>query len=325
MGKRPKQALAGNSYFTFDGSVATSWSVGVTQGTLGEMPVQAIGFFDTRPWEGRPRESVGDRDWEAHTTKAHQGNLTFRAVLYPNDNLFGASMQADASFWRNASLSLIIGAFDAPFGRQIGAINEDPTSVAGSATTASLPLRQVWMGPNIMPNLASGNVVEVDLLRWSYGARYVAVWLKSFWVRQATINGRAVAWELWDVPAKDWTKGVWTVTWPARTIVDGPFVIPTDANTIFRWGPFDGAALRRYGVVNGGPVGITVNLEEHVGVGSITTSAAVASLGDTVLPLAAASLAGIGASHTTIHATNTVLTGAVSGPVLVSVAGGGGL
>jgi len=243
--------------FTFISGTSTPYAAGVgAPGTLGQSPQTPLGIYDTRPWEGRPKGNVSNKDWKRNTTAAPGGELVIRLVRHPTDAQGSVFFQpGETDYQRNAATSLLIGAFDELDGDQFGNQNDPPTG----APQRDVAGKAVRMGPNITPLLQGTGVAEVDLLAWAGGARFVSVWAWTYWIHVANIPADLLVWEIRDrtVPGPDlegdtlpgpwaqpaglrWKNPVQAVSFPVPVVQDGPITI-ADANAIFRWGGFPGA------------------------------------------------------------------------------------
>ena len=293
-------------------------------GVLGEMPPVRVGYWDTRPWEGAPANVDDNKDWMRNGIRPVFGEfLTLKLNMHPDANYFGTSLRTLHDLFRFGALSLIVTSFDDPNDFPIGKIVGDPTAIPN--TTTNITMRQAWIGPNVLPQLAGAAEAMVDLREWSGGGRFVACWIWSYWVNVAALPDVPIAFEVWDDrPA---LPQHWPVSYPVRTVVDGPFPAdPGDAELAFRWGQLPRATGYRLGIANGSTFDLEVLWRQFAGAGAFDDSAEVVAAGDQAVlpavgggPVSGAANVLRGYSHHFLYAGNEGAEAALGGPAIFSL------
>jgi hypothetical protein len=324
LGVRSDQPLSRGTLSTFDAASATLYAAG-PPGVLGEMPPIRVGYFDTRPWEGRPANVAENKDWMRNGIRQVNGDrLTLQLNSHLDSNFFGTSLRTLHDLFRFGAISVIVSSFDDPNDLPIGKVSGDPTLLAN--TTTNVTMRQAWIGPNVLPQLAGAGEASIDLLRWSGGGRFVAVWLWVYWVNVAAPPSVPIAYEVWD--DREPRSVHLPISFPLRTVVDGPMpAAPTDLQLAFRWGQLPRATGYRLGVANGSTYDLEVVWRQFAGSAAFDDFVDIIPAGtELVLPVpgggTAAILAGMAAygySHHFVYASNEANEADLGGPAILSL------
>jgi len=288
------------------------------------------GVYDTRPWEGKPSELAAS-DFYRQVQPIEGERLCMRLEHVDPAGPFDvprARAMEESSAELCAGLSVLIAGFDAQVGSYVRRQNQP--------RTPRLPDADPWgvnslaqLGPNVIPEILTAGVAEVDLTSWSRRSRFVAVWLWGYWTGIAGVldSGWAIQWTISARPHHErWASPV--ITWPVLSLPDGPYVAPTDPHALWRFGSFPdngGADVRRVSVVNGGAAAATVNFRHYAGP-CATNTAYVGANDIMAIPAGATAVRALvdrsGYSHTGVWGSHTAAVGNVGGPLLISVVGG---
>lgn len=170
-----------------------SWASGggSATGTLGQGPLRLIGLFDLKPEQGFPSAGFNYREWaipsptgDARIRFVGQNALNVSAIT--SDILYGTRTQQTLftgykpSNYASYALGTWVTAFDNPMYLDTfapGASYEwDNLDATGQAW------RSMAVGPELLSGFAQNNVQEFDLRQLGGGARFVGIWLASYWV-----------------------------------------------------------------------------------------------------------------------------------------------
>lgn len=326
--------VTGPHLFTIGGPGSIAWDAGAAgPGTLGRSPVQSVGVYDRRPWEGLPGQR--DRNWIRSNVRAVQGeSITLRLVSEPLIAQFARPNYGLVGSLKDVSLSILVAGWEEA---QVSSLlppgaDPDPTDPTSAGWWQA---RLAVMGPNVMGDLITTGRADVDLGAWAGDSRFVAAWIWAYWVNVALPDQLALQWLVHDRPRYEWYP--WqpiTVSYPSLTLADGPLPAPAamlDAFAVFRSGSFPyrgGPTFHRYAIINGSSVTSAWDVRYLVGPHPDITLFTGRQDLFTVAPretrVDTGSTALI-AGHSSVGfwGSNNIANGFLGGPTLISVAGSG--
>lgn len=230
------------------------------QGTLGRTAsMQLGGVFDLRPRLRMPAKD--DHEWFRRVHGVRGKALTLRVedrrapTVWPTEQ----ESLAYTDVWRPMAISVLVSGFDSfpEDGQDADPRTRDPFSQTNQGWVVA---RNARFGPNLVPELATRGVAEVDLTRWAGNARFLVAWLAAYWLVEDPAEPLDLRWTLWDEPDRSEDWGPVTVSVPILSVPNGAWVAANDANALWRQGsyPLHGRAQHKLSVVNGGAFGVTL-------------------------------------------------------------------
>jgi len=296
------RVIKSGTYTNGGPSLQSAWVEGTAaiNGVVGTSPMQFLGWFDLRPWQGTPEgagRNMYDRNvialdsgegrvrfslpWDGTQTNGGALNPVAQRTAPPMaDIIYGSRSTTQTAIWQPEdeanrfttpqAVSLMVAAVD-------GAENimDWATSVPqqwgdmDAANTDPNPrnlFQNAWsIGPELISELSHGGASSFDLGELGGGARFVGLWMAGYWLGpgiDATQVGARIKWEVEDRRAPK-RKGPITFAYPIRAVqqeVAAGAIQADPLYTVAQWSLQRFGGIDLVGATGGGSGGFGLNI-----------------------------------------------------------------